>query len=420
MYFENKNVYIIGISGIGTSGLAMFLKEKGVHTEGSSDVRNKQVEKLETKGFKVNKGHDRKIENRIDIVIYTEAINKKTNPEYKDAKEKGLECLTYRQALGKLTKDYKLISISGTHGKTTTTSLLIAAFLENKIDINAIVGTNIKSLNNLNYKVGTSKYFILETCELNEGFLSLNPEILGITNIELDHLESFKNEEEYINCFQNFTKQIKEKIFINAKDKNSKKLEILENKIKFFNEGELPNPENLIGEFNRENADLALQIANYIGLDEQRSLKGIKEFQGIDKRMMNIKDNIYIDYAHHPTAIKKALEGFKNKFKGSKICLIYQPHQYSRTLKLIDQFQNVFNDADKVIITDIYECRDKKEDKEKINVEKFIVKTNHRNISNGEGLEKTKKQLDKLKKEFDYLIIMGAGNISELYQDLYQ
>ena len=188
MYFENKNIYIIGISGIGTSGLAMFLKEKGVQTEGSSDVRNKQVEKLETNGFKVNIGHDRKIENRIDIVIYTEAIDKKTNPEYIDAKEKGLECLTYRQALGKLTKDYKLISISGTHGKTTTTSLLIAAFLENKIDVNAIVGTNIELLNNLNYKVGTSKYFILETCELNKGFLSLNPEILGITNIELDHL----------------------------------------------------------------------------------------------------------------------------------------------------------------------------------------------------------------------------------------
>jgi len=419
MYFQNKNIYIIGISGIGTSGLAMFLNEKNIKLEGSSDVRNKQVEKLENKNIKVNIGHNRKIEENVNIIIYTEAINKETNEEFIDAKKRNIECLTYRQALGKLTKEYELISISGTHGKTTTTSLLIAAFLENKIDINAIVGTNIKILNDSNYKTGTSKYFILETCELNEGFLSLNPDILGITNIELDHLESFNNEEEYINCFQSFSKQVKDQIFINAKDKNSKELKTPENKTKLFNKGKLPEPKNLIGEFNKENADLALKIANYLGLAEEKSLKGIQEFEGIDKRMMNIKDNIYIDYAHHPTAIKKALEGFKDKFKNSKICLIYQPHQYSRTIKLIDQFKDVFNKADKVIITDIYECRDNKEDVKNMNVEKFISKTNHHNIFNGEGLENTKEILEDLRKEFDYLIIMGAGNISNLYVDLY-
>ncbi|MBT5346268.1 hypothetical protein HOJ01_03635 [bacterium] len=419
MYFQNKNIYIIGISGIGTSGLAMFLNEKNIKLEGSSDIRNKQVEKLENKNIKVNIGHNRKIQENVNIIIYTEAINKETNQEFIDAKKRNIECLTYRQALGKLTKEYELISISGTHGKTTTTSLLIAAFLENKIDINAIVGTNIKILNDSNYKTGTSKYFILETCELNEGFLSLNPDILGITNIELDHLESFNNEEEYISCFQSFCKQVKDQIFINAKDKNSKELKIPENKTKLFNEGKLPDPKNLIGEFNKENADLALKIANYLGLAEEKSLKGIQEFEGIDKRMMNVKDNIYIDYAHHPTAIKKALEGFKDKFKNSKICLIYQPHQYSRTIKLIDQFKDVFNKADKVIITDIYECRDNKEDVKNMNVEKFISKTNHHNILNGEGLENTKKILDDLRKEFDYLIIMGAGNISNLYVDLY-
>jgi len=419
MYFENKNIYIIGISGIGTSGLAMFLNEKGVKIEGSSDVRNKQVEKLENKEIKVNIGHDRQIKKEIDIVVYTEAINKKTNPEYLDAQNKGLECLTYRQALGKLSKDYELISISGTHGKTTTTSLLIAAFLENNIDINAIVGTNIDILNKSNYRVGNSKYFILETCELNEGFLSLNPKILGITNIELDHLESFKSEEQYIKCFQEFTNNVANKIFINKKDKNSNLINIKEDKKIYFNDGNLPNPKNLIGEFNKENADLALKIANFVGLDSKKSLKGIEEFQGIDKRMMNICENIYIDYAHHPTAIQKALKGFKDKFKNASVCLIYQPHQYSRTLNLLDQFENVFNHADKVIITDIYECRDTKEDIESINVDKFIQKTKHKNIENSKGLENAKKRIKELQKNYDYLIIMGAGNISKIYADLY-
>ena len=419
MYFENKNIYIIGISGIGTSGLAMFLNEKGVKIEGSSDVRNKQVKKLENKEIKVNIGHDREIKNEIDIVVYTEAINKKTNPEYLDAQKKGIECLTYRQALGKLTKDYELISISGTHGKTTTTSLLIAAFLENNIDINAIVGTNIDILNKANYRVGNSKYFILETCELNEGFLSLNPKILGITNIELDHLESFKTEEQYIKCFQEFTNNVANKIFINKKDKNSNLLNIKEDKKIYFNNGNLPRPKNLIGEFNKENADLALKIANFVGLDSKKSLKGIEEFQGIDKRMMNICENIYIDYAHHPTAIKKALKGFKDKFSNASICLIYQPHQYSRTLNLLDQFENVFNHADKVIITDIYECRDTKEDIESINVDKFIQKTKHKNIENSKGLENAKKRIKELQQNYDYLIIMGAGNISKIYVDLY-
>jgi len=135
--------------------------------------------------------------------------------------------------------------------------------------------------------------------------------------------------------------------------------------------------------------------------------------------MMNICENIYIDYAHHPTAIQKALKGFKDKFKNASVCLIYQPHQYSRTLNLLDQFENVFNHADKVIITDIYECRDTKEDIESINVDKFIQKTKHKNIENSKGLENAKKRIKELQKNYDYLIIMGAGNISKIYADLY-
>ena len=419
MYFENKNLYIIGISGIGTSGLAMFLNEKGVKVEGSSDVKNKQVEKLENKEIKVNIGHDRTIKNDIDIVIYTEAINKKTNLEFKDAEKKGIECLTYREALGKLTKNYRLISISGTHGKTTTTSLLIAAMLANNVDINAIVGTNIGILNNQNYRVGKSEIFILETCELNGGFLNFKPEILGVTNIELDHLESFKTLDEYLECFKEFTKNVKDKIFINKKDKNSNKLDIPKNKLIFFNDGNLPNPKNLIGEFNKENADLALKICEYLKLNNENTIKGIENFKGIDKRMQNIKNNIYIDYAHHPTAIKKALDGFRNKFKDSSIALIYQPHQYSRTLNLLELYKDVFNSVNKVIIPNIYECRDKKEDIEKVSVKSVIEISNHNNIHDCKGLENAEKALNELQKSFDYVIIMGAGDISKIYKDLY-
>src|SRR6056300_443790 len=148
MYFENKNIYMIGIGGIGMSGLAMFLNEKSISVTGSNNVKNKQLKKLDEKNIKYFIEHQKTIPSNTDIVIYTEAIDKDTNTEYLDAKQKTIECLTYREALAKLTKDYTLISISGTHGKTTTTSLLISVFLENNIDVNAIVGTNIEILGN--------------------------------------------------------------------------------------------------------------------------------------------------------------------------------------------------------------------------------------------------------------------------------
>lgn len=416
MYFENKNIYLIGITGIGLSGLAMFLKEKGVNVYGSTDVENKQIPKLKQLNIDVKIGQEGQIPQNIDIVIYTEAINKQTNPEYLSAIKRNLEIYTYREALGILTKDYKLISISGTHGKTTTTSLLIAACLENNLDINAIVGTNIKILDNKNYRVGSSDIFILETCELNGGFKNLHPEILAITNLELDHLESFQNLNDYIQCFQDFTQNVKDKIFINYKDPNSKLLKI-ENP-EYFNQAQLPNPKHLIGDFNQENADCAYQITKYLNLNDQKSLKGIENFQGIDKRMQKISDKIYIDYAHHPTAIKKALDGMRQKFNKQKIVLIYQPHQYSRTRELLNEFQGVFNSVDSVIITDIYECRDTQKDIESVNVEKLISISKHKNIINCNGLQNAKDMIPQLEKEYDIVIIMGAGNISQIYDDL--
>ena len=418
MYFQNKNIYMIGIGGIGMSGLAMFLKLSNLQVQGSNYPNNKQVKKLQSNGLEIEIGHNQKLSENTDIVIYSEAIDKESNQQFLEAKARNLETLTYREALGKLTQDYKLIAISGTHGKTTTTSLLIQALLANKIDISCIVGTNLSILNNWNYRKGTSQYFILEACELNQGFMNLNPEILAITNIELDHIESFQNLEQYIQTFQELADKTQEKVFINAQDTNSQKITINNQKKEEFNNSNLPQLEHLIGDFNRVNADCAVKIADYLGLEHPTSLQAVKEFQGIEKRMEHITDNIYADYGHHPTAIQATLKAIKEKYPNKSLCLIYQPHQYSRTIKLIQQFQNCFQKADKVIISDIYECRDTQEDIQAMDVDQFIQVNQHSNMENAQGLDNCKNRLAELSKNYDIVVIMGAGDISRLYDDL--
>jgi len=423
---NSQKIHIIGIGGIGASALAQILKEKGKEITGSDQKGSKIIDELRKKQIDVKINHsENNIEKDIDIIIYSPAIPE-GNVELKKAKEEGITTLSYPEALGEFSKDYEVIAIAGTHGKSTTTAMT-ALILENGgVKPTVVIGTKIKEFGNKNFKVGNSKYLIIEACEYKESFLNFTPAILVITNIEADHLDYYKNEENYRTAFKKIIAKTTKTIIINENDQISKELttklktEVLSQKnLKTKAKPSVP------GKFNIENAELASLVGEKLEIPTKIIKNTIENFKGTWRRMeikkTKFKKKIFIDdYAHHPTEIKKTLRAIKEHYTNQKILCIFQPHQYNRTHELLNEFAKSFKDADKVIIPNIYKVRDTEEDIKKVSPEKLIkeINKNSQNAEYGDGIKNTTKKIEKQINDYDVIVTMGAGNINSIYETL--
>lgn len=403
-----KNIYFIGIGGIGMSGLANILLLKGNKITGSDTVNSEIIEDLKAKGVTVFSEHkNQNITKEIDFIIYSQAITE-NNPEIIEAKKLNLKIYSYPEYLGEFSKDYFLIAIAGTHGKSTTTA--ITALVLEDLDPTVIVGTKIREFKGKNYRLGKSKYLILEACEYKEAFLNLKPDILVITNIEPEHLDYFKNEENYHKAFEKIKKNLRKNgKIIDETSISNKKIEHISIK------------PNVPGKHNVYNASLAAIVGTELGVPNKIIEQKISKFSGTWRRMEIINNNwhgkkIYDDYAHHPTEIRVTLEALKEKYPQENICCVFQPHQYSRTASMLQEFANSLQLADQVIIPNIYRVRDTDEDVSKINTDTLVDAINQHNkiAINGNGLEETYKYLEKSQKETDIIILMGAGDIAKM------
>ena len=465
-------IHFLGIGGIGVSALARYHLAKGDKVSGSDLISSETTEALKKAGAKISTGNrlSKNFLKNIDLVIYSPAVQP-DNPDLEKAKKMKIKCLSYPQALGELTEKYFTIAISGTHGKSTVTSMIGLLLTRAGFDPTVIVGTKIKEFSDStclkksrltpdnfkgsNCRTGKSNYLVIEACEHMASFLNYRPKITVLTNIEADHLDYYKNFKNYFSAFKKFVSRLPKKgvLILNKDDKNSLKLKTQISKMKLKTENyTLKQPEALKlkkilkipGEHNVSNALAALTLARILKIPDKISFKSLSEFKGIWRRFEIMKTDlpgrenkklkkkiiIVSDYGHHPTEVKATLKAVREKWPKKEIWCIYQPHQYQRTYYFFDDFVKVFWQAqdkffiDKLIITDIYDVagREKKEIKKKLNSEKLIKEILFRQPS---GFQKEMKLIYvKKDKIFSYLeknlegeeviVIMGAGDIYDL------
>lgn len=387
-----EHIYFIGIGGISMSGLAEILANRG-HQVSGTDVKETAVTKhLQSLGIHINFGHRAEnITDDITLVVYTAAIHD-DNPELMAAREKGIRITDRAHLLGQIMNEYHdSVAVSGTHGKTTTTSMVSEILLAAEKDPTITVGGILPTIGS-NLRIGSSPYFVAEACEYFDSFLQFNPFVAIILNVESDHLDYFKTLENIRRSFHAFAKRVPDDGLLVISEKIDHVTELTEGltcRVETFGLSEKANwrAQNIVheadgrnsfdvyhngaffttihlhipGEHNITNALAAIGASAFLGAAPEDCVKGLHHYTGTERRfqLKGKKDGITVidDYAHHPTEIKAALAAAQNVRHNTTWC-VFQPHTFSRTRFLFDEFGEAFGDADEVIIADIFAARE--------------------------------------------------------------
>ncbi len=445
-------IHFIGIGGISMSALAEICLNKGYKVSGSDSNESYLLDKLRSQGANIFIGHEKEhLADDVDMVVYTAAVHD-DNAELIAAREKNKLVVNRATFLGQIMREYKnSIAISGTHGKTSTTSMLSTIFQYADLDPTILVGGNLSSIGG-NVKIGNSDHFITEACEYVDSFLNFNPKISTVLNIEEDHLDYFSGLDEIKASFNKFGKLLpKDGYFIiNGDDENTNDIlhdvkatvikygtnlgnDALIKNISFNEKGhgifeiEL-NGKNLgvfelsvPGLHNIYNATAAILVAYVSNIELELIRENIKSYSGVGRRFEvkgKYNDALIIDdYAHHPTELKATLSAAK-KMKKSKLWCIFQPHTYTRTKSLLNEFAEAFYSADKVIITDIYAAREN--DPGDIHSKDLVEKLyqNHVDVAYISKFEDIVDYLRDNVSSNDLVITAGAGPIYKVAEEL--
>lgn len=420
-----NRVHFIGIGGIGMSGLArLFLHEKK-EVSGSDAKETPLTQALAAEGVTVvYQQIAENINPDIDLVVYTEAMPH-DHPELVAAREYGIKTVNYFEALGMVANEYYLIAVSGTHGKTTTTAMLIDIFEEASFDPTAIVGS-LRSKTKSNYRAGKSKYFIVEACEYRRDFLTLRPDVLVITNIEHEHVDYYPDLASVQAAFREFALKVPDTgaIITNPKDPNiAPVLEgVSATLIDYRTELDLSLKLHMPGLHNRLNAAAAKAASKFVGIEEGVTTQALENFAGTARRFEYKGEcngaPVYDDYAHHPTEIAASIAGARELYPHRKLIVAFQPHTYSRTQELFNDFVSVLSKADHVVLVPVYAAR----------MEEGFTKTSQdiaealiqRGVHSEHfiTLEAAALALQERASKEDVILVMGAGDITKVAQIL--
>lgn len=444
---KGAHIHFIGIGGISMSGLAHIALRDGFKVTGSDRAKSDVTDKLEKEGAVIYEGHAAENVGGADLVVHTAAV-KDDNPEMAQAKALGIRLIDRAEFLGAVMKNYRhAVGVSGTHGKTTTTSMLAHALIYTDTDPTISVGGMLDLIDG-NIRCGKSDLFITEACEYTNSFLKFYPTIALITNIEEDHLDFFTGIEmirESFRAFAELTKDIghvvaygeDENIKIALKDASG--LDIITYGMKDTNDYYAANivynagyPSfdvmkngmklcdvslNVPGNHNILNALASIAVCELLGVDVNDAAKGIETFKGTHRRFEKkgfVNGAIVLDdYAHHPTEIKATLKAAK-AFPHNRIRCIFQPHTYSRTRTLWDSFVDAFDDADELIITHIYAARevyDGVTDPDRLAAEIAAKGINAKYI---DSFDEIAEYIRATAEENDIIFTMGAGDVTNI------
>ena len=394
---KTEIIHFVGIGGIGMSGLALIMKRMGFNVQGSDVFVNKNIERLKKDKIKINIKHSKKNIAKATIVVISSAI-KKNNSELIEAKKKELPIYKRGEMLANIVSLTKNIVVTGSHGKTTTTSLLASIFSKTKLDPTIINGGVINAIKN-SAKLGKSDWCILEADESDGSYVHVPPTYSIVTNIDREHMDFYNSLNDLKNLFAKFINKVPSfgKSFICIDDKNNK--ELLDRikiknyytygtnsrsqfhiknikQVKEYSEYDLvinlPGKKNLIinkikipllGIHNIRNSTAAAAVALTIGISKNIIKKALKEFKGVQRRFNKIftyrETSFYDDYAHHPTEIREVLNGVRAAYKKEEVICVFQPHRISRLKDLKKEFSLSFKNADTVILCPIYAAGEK-------------------------------------------------------------
>jgi UDP-N-acetylmuramate--alanine ligase len=434
MLEKYKNIYFLGIGGIGMSSLALYFIDKQKSVGGYDKVKSSITKQLSLKGSVINYENSKaNIPNNFlnkeeTLVVYTPAIPK-SNKQFVFFQQSSFKILKRSEILGILSKNKFCIAVAGTHGKTTTASILSHILLENNIKFTSFVG-GISENYNTNFIQNGDEIILVEADEFDRSFLTLYPDIACITSIDPDHLDVYFNEQSLHDSFTDFTNNIKnegvllvnEKISIKGStfgfDKNSD-FHItnynVSNEEVFFDinyNGLISSIKfNMQGRHNALNALVAFAIGLELKIDKLKLSKSLSTFLGVKRRFTYVLKSpkiIIDDYAHHPKEIEEISKSIKELYPEKKVTAVFQPHLYSRTRDFMSEFAQSLSLFDEVVLTEIYPAREKPI--KNINSENLLNR-----IKNNNKCLITKSNLPKYlsKSSSDILVIMGAGDISE-------
>jgi len=449
--YLGKNVHFVGVGGISMSALAEILLSKGYNVSGSDMSDSSLLKRLAAKGAKIYLGHDPSYINSADIVVYTAAV-KNDNPEILEASRKNLPILQRAELLGQIMQTFPVsIGVSGSHGKTTTTSMISMAMLKAGLDPTVLIGGELNDIGG-NVRIGQSPYFITEACEYVGSFLHFHPHIAVILNIDLDHLDYFKDIDHIYDTFMKFARLVPtdgyivgctddplvEKLMSEVScntisygitkkaDLNAETIEFDSHACASFEaryKGRILGNLSLKvpGRHNIYNALATLATFKAMGIPSNEINEALQQYTGT-KRRFEYKGNykgitIIDDYAHHPAEIVATLSTAKN-LPYSKIWCIFQPHTYTRTKKLFNEFVTALSGIDHVIITDIYSAREK--DTHEIHSRHLsdAISNTGENCAYISSFDEIVDYLNNNARPGDLVITMGAGDVHMIGEKL--
>ncbi len=445
---DYKHVYMVGIGGISMSGLAEILKKWGFTVSGSDSNSSLQTEHLEKNGIHVNIGQvASNITSAIDLLVYSAAI-KKDNPELVKAKELGILCVERGNFLGEITKLFtNTIGIAGTHGKTSTTSMVAGAFLEDNRDPSIQVGAYLDTIDG-NYRVGNSEYFIIEACEYCDSYLNFHQKSAIVLNIDNDHLDYFGTIDNIEKSFRKYVALLPEDgyLILNRDDekcynlRNYTKAKVItvgssdvadwtfknvtfdddgfaSYDVYHFNENKGNIKLKVAGMHNVFNSLCCIALCNSYGITVETVNRALSKFHGASRRLeykcLLNGAKVYDDYGHHPTEIMATVQGIKNK-KYNESWVVFEAHTYSRLLTHLKEFAQSLIHFDHIIIIDIYAAREINQ----FNVtEEDLIKEINKLGKKALHISDNEEVINYLKnnvKEGDIVLTLGAGNVTKI------
>ena len=448
MLKECKSIYFIGIGGINMSSLAHISHLRSYRVGGSDREKTALTERLASEGIEIFYSHEAKNIEDYDAVVYTVAISP-DNPEYVRAQERGIPCISRADYLGYLMLGYEnRIGVSGMHGKSTCTSMCATVFMRSDADPTVLSGAELDAMGGA-YRIGESENFIFEACEYMDSFLDFNPSTAIILNIELDHVDYFASVEQICESYSKFA-DITGKdgtVIANADDVNIPcALEKYEGRVITFGvatgsadytainirySGGFPEFDvmyhgeylthvklSVTGEHNVYNALAAFAAGHVSGLDPEKIALGLTDFHGA-KRRMEYKGTVngalvFDDYGHHPTEVATTLEGVARRDAQRLFC-VFQPHTFSRTYTLMDDFAQSFDAVERVFIADIYPARET--DNLGISGKTLAIRVGEK-AEYVSGFQNIARELNNILYPGDVLVVMGAGDIYKLFDYL--
>jgi len=387
MRLQDSKFHFVGIGGIGMCGLAELLRNMGATVTGSDMAENANTERLKELGIRVFKGHAASNVGDADVVVYSSAILY-SNPEIAETRAKQIPLIPRAEALAEIMRIKRGVAVAGTHGKTTTTSMTSAIFLEADLKPTIVVGGRFELIKSTAL-LGAGEWLVAEADESDGSFHKLSPEIAIITNIDSDHLDHFKTFDNLQKSFREFALRVpfygvtiicgddpkvhtlfenfpKRALFYGFDEKNDIILDGEKGKYTLYRRDYKTGAKNKIGDFalkvpgrhNALNATAAILAGMQAGVEFETCALGLQRYEGVDRRFHFKGEKngirIYDDYGHHPTEVRATLQAFREKYPDNRLVVFFQPHRFSRTQHCWHDFTTCFAQADELLITDIY------------------------------------------------------------------